>query len=59
MHDAATLTLIILAVLLLRRSLLSTPGNRRDKEDDATAPIPVPVRAERPRPRKRPGNGPR
>ncbi|WFS62242.1 hypothetical protein LF599_16505 [Pseudodesulfovibrio thermohalotolerans] len=55
MIDAVTVTLIILAVVLLRRPLLTdpdaAPGVREDGEDNGfTARVPVPVRTTTPHP---------
>jgi len=63
MHDAATITLIILAVALLRRSLLTDPdadnGVRRGEEDfdedkfGSRVVCPVTVRTGSPQPFRR------
>lgn len=57
MHDVATITLIILTVVLLRRSLLTDPdagnGVRSGKEEFGSKAIPVPVRAGSPQPVRR------
>lgn len=52
MHDAVTITLIILTVALLRRSLLTspdaTPGIRTGGGVQSGIPAPVVVKADRP-----------
>lgn len=53
MHDAVTVTLIILIAALLRRSLLTNPsadGGTREGEEEKVfmAPALTPVRVERP-----------
>lgn len=63
MHEAATLTLIILIAVLLRRSLLSdpdaAPGIRAEGEGHSfTALAPVIVPADRPHPARRTGTKP-
>ena len=58
MHDAATITLIILTVALLRRSLLTSPdaspGIRAEERNSGIpAPAPVVVEADSPQPARR------
>ncbi|SOB59160.1 conserved protein of unknown function [Pseudodesulfovibrio profundus] len=53
MHDAVTITLILLIVALLRRSLLTPPDVTRDvrgvyENDGTTALVPIPVKAQSP-----------
>ncbi len=60
MHEAVTVTLIILAAALLRRSLLTdpdaSPGVRSDGRDNDgfTALAPVTIKADSPHPAKSP-----
>ncbi len=58
MHDAVTITLIILTVVLLRRSLLTNPdadqGVRRGEDRKGSkAPCPVAVKTGSPQPVRR------
>ena len=57
MHDVATITLIILTVVLLRRSLLTEPdadnGVRDGKEEIGSKAVPVPVETGLPQPVRR------
>ena len=64
MYDAATLSLIILIAVLLRRSLLTdpdvAPGVRADGADfGSSALVPVIVPADRPHPARRTGRSKR
>ena len=57
MHDAATITLIILTLALLRGSLLTSPdaapGIRDEEESGITVRVPVIVEADRPQSARR------